>query len=68
MLAEWHITPDYIVSNWTEELLELMVKKLVERKQRETGQVESVKPMSNDRVVSDEALFGQLGRKIKRVK
>jgi len=36
-MAEWHVTPDYIVNNWTEELLELMVKKLVERKHRETG-------------------------------
>jgi len=39
LLAEWHITPDYIVSNWTEELLELMVKKLVERKQRESDAI-----------------------------
>lgn len=35
MLAEWHITPDYIVNNWTEELLSLMCEKLSERKERE---------------------------------
>jgi len=66
LLAEWHITPDYIVSNWTDELLELMVKKLTDRKQREMGAVEHIKPQSNNKVVSDETLFGQLGKKIKR--
>lgn len=35
MMAEWHITPDYIVNNWTDELLNLMVDKMVERKKRE---------------------------------
>jgi len=37
MLFEWHITPDYIVTNWTDELLLLMTDKLVERKNRETN-------------------------------
>ena len=32
MLSEWHITPDYIVNNWTDELLDLMLVKLAERK------------------------------------
>jgi len=31
-MAEWHVTPDYIVNNWTDELLDLMVEKLAERK------------------------------------
>ncbi|KKL47865.1 hypothetical protein LCGC14_2331230, partial [marine sediment metagenome] len=22
-MAEWHVTPDYIVNNWTNELLDL---------------------------------------------
>lgn len=35
-MAEWHTTPDYIVNNWTDELLNLMIEKLVERKERET--------------------------------
>ena len=38
-MAEWHITPDYIVNNWTDELLDLMTEKLVERKQRENQAV-----------------------------
>ena len=32
MLAEWGLPPDYIVNNWTEELLNLMTQKLAERK------------------------------------
>lgn len=31
-MAEWHLPPDYIVDNWTDELLELMIEKMVERK------------------------------------
>ena len=34
-MVEWHLPPDYIVNNWTDELLDLMVQKLVERKERE---------------------------------
>ena len=34
-MVEWHITPDYIVNNWTDELLELMSEKLRDRKERE---------------------------------
>lgn len=34
-MAEWHLPPDYIMANWTDELLNLMVEKLAERKERE---------------------------------
>lgn len=34
-MTEWHIDPVYITENWTEEMLGVMVDKLVERKQRE---------------------------------
>ena len=34
-MAEWHITPDYVINNWTDELLDLMIEKLTERKERE---------------------------------
>ena len=33
-MAEWHLTPEYILDNWTEEKFSLMTQKLVERKQR----------------------------------
>lgn len=32
---EWRLDPVYIVNNWTDELLNLMVEKLSERKERE---------------------------------
>jgi len=34
-MVEWHVTPDYIVNNWTDELFDLMVEKLVARKGKE---------------------------------
>jgi len=47
-----------------------MVDKLVERKEKINQALSGNAPksISNDRVVSDEALFNQLGRKIKRNK
>lgn len=33
LMSEWHVTPDYVVNNWTDELLDLMIEKLVERRQ-----------------------------------
>jgi len=44
------LPPDYILDNWTEELFNLMVEKLVERKKRETGVV------NEDNTVSVETL------------
>jgi len=62
LLAEWHITPNYIVSNWTEELLELMVTKLVERKQHEADAI------SGTTSTNIESLETISGGKIKVVK
>jgi hypothetical protein len=31
VLAEWHLTPEYILENWTDELFELMWDKRNER-------------------------------------
>ncbi len=42
-MAEWHVTPDYIVNNWTDELLDLMMEKLAERRQRENKALKSAK-------------------------
>lgn len=54
-MTEWHLSPDYIVNNWTDELLDLMVEKLVGRKQRETSTIgESRHP--KDHFVSVETL------------
>jgi len=46
-MAEWHVTPDHIMSNWTDELLALMTEKLVERKQRESDAIKGRKPVSD---------------------
>lgn len=40
-MVEWHVTPDYIVNNWTDELLNLMTEKLVERKEMKPQASES---------------------------
>ena len=60
-MTEWHITPDYIVNNWTDELLDLMVEKLVERKKRETPPKDSGK-------VPESVLFAKAKNLIKVVK
>lgn len=51
-MSEWHLTPEYILNNWTDEKFNLMVEKLVERKQQ--------KPASPiDNKVSVETLVAQ---------
>lgn len=63
LLAKWHLPPDYINDNWTDELLQLMIEKFMERietiqKELPSGLYEGV------RTVSDIALFNQMGIKI----
>ena len=43
-LVEWRLDPVYIVNNWTDELLNLMVEKLTERKERELNAMNGHKP------------------------
>ena len=69
-MVEWHITPDFVVANWTEELLELMIEKLIERKERETAAIQGHRTSGRiadggDQIVSDKVLFAQLGSKLK---
>ena len=63
-MTEWHLPPDYITSNWTDELLDLMVNKLVERKEREKRVMDS----GGKHTVSDNELFSRAGHLIKRIK
>ena len=58
-MTEWHVTPDYIVNNWTDELFDLMVEKFIERKKRE------IKPSSE---ISDDAKLAMMGDGIKVIK
>jgi hypothetical protein len=72
-MAEWHITPDYIIENWTDELLALMVDKLSERKEREVDAIKGrrtsgVSVQSSTQWVSDKELFAQAGNLIKVVR
>ena len=62
-MAEWHVTPDYIVNNWTEELLDLMMEKLAERWERENKP-----PPPENQGVSVEALAARSRGMIKLVK
>ena len=61
-MVEWHVTPDYIVSNWTDELLHLMVGKLNERKH---GEREAVEDHDTSGKASDTDLFNRMGVKVK---
>ncbi|MCJ7829309.1 MAG: hypothetical protein MUP81_06185 [Dehalococcoidia bacterium] len=63
-MFEWHLPPDYIMSHWTEELLVLMIDKLIERKKKETVALQG---RSSERVVSDEQFFREAGIKVKKV-
>jgi len=66
-MVEWHITPEYILDNWTDELFDLMVVKMIERKEaqvRSSGE-NSGKPA--DGSVSAEALSVASGGMIKVV-
>ena len=61
-MAEWHVPPDYIVNNWTDEQLDLMVQKFNERQLREAkveGQPEKAK-------MSAEAFAKQAGIKVRK--
>ena len=60
-MSEWHITPEYIIDNWTDEKFDLLVSKLVERKQ--VGS----KPSPSSSMVSDESLFFRAKNLIKVV-
>lgn len=52
-MSEWHTTPNYIVNNWTDELLTLMIEKLSERKDRE---LRALKGKTSNNEVSSETL------------
>jgi len=62
-MSEWHLPPDYIVNNWTDELFDLMTEKLVERKTRETSRPSE--HTSGRNMVSDRSLFLKAGHLIK---
>ena len=62
---EWGVTPDYIVNNWDEELLDLMVDRLNQRKQKEQEAMQGRGRNLGKTMVSDTELFSQLGDAIR---
>ncbi len=64
MLAEWHLPPDYILNTWTEEKLEMMVEKLVERKKREAAAMRGRHYEPETHKISDSQLFAMAGIKV----
>ena len=62
-MTEWHVTPDYIMCHWTDELFNLMVVKLAERKTREREAIEG-KP----KVSQDGSALKRMGSMVKVVK
>lgn len=68
-MAEWHVPPDYIVDHWTDELFDLMVGKLIARREREMGTMKAKQsspvstPVSTTRI-TDKEHMAMLGKKI----
>ena len=60
-MSEWHVEPVYISEHWTQELFDLMVTKLVERRAREKEAIEN--PEENKKI-SDTELFARMGLRI----
>jgi len=63
LLAEWHITQDYIIAHWTDEEFSLMLDKLVERKQREKALIKGEEVST--RKISDKQFFDEAGIEVK---
>ena len=61
-MSEWHLSPDYIVNNWTDELLNLMIEKLSARYERQNPSGRA--GQGEDQWVSEETLFAELGSKL----
>lgn len=59
MIIEWHLPPDYIVNNWTDELLALMCEKLSDRKRHESEAFENAREGRGSNKVSDKELFAR---------
>jgi hypothetical protein len=65
-LVEWHLSPEYLNENWTEELLALMFQKRNERIERAqattAGESTTARPSQPaSRRVTDTELLAQMG-------
>lgn len=66
LLAKWYLPPDYIIDNWTDEMLQLMTLKFMKRVEaiQESLPDSSGSSYEDVRRVSDISLFNRLGIKI----
>ena len=63
LMAEWHVPPDHIAENWSDELFALMVKKFAKRREREREAIET--PEKKGRTfVSSEELIERMGNNV----
>lgn len=65
-MVEWGISPIDIVDTWTEEMMDLMIDKMIERKRRESKAWESTSssaPKQDHKFVPIEEFARKLGRK-----
>lgn len=63
-MAEWHLAPEYIIGNWTDEEFALMCEKLMKRKRREAEMLKvepEVSRRSSSRLIPDSELFRKMG-------
>ena len=72
-MSEWQVTPDYIINNWTDELLNLMIEKLVERENRVASSSGSkvssrARTLSPNDAVRQFQELGTMGSKVKVVR
>ena len=59
LMAEWHVPPDHIAENWSDELFSLMVKKLTERRERERKAIEGTEGL-----ISSDELIKRMGSSV----
>ena len=56
------MTPEYILANWTEEEFNLMLEKLIKRKERESEAIQG--HYSAKQTISEDQFFKQAGIKV----
>jgi hypothetical protein len=69
-MSEWHVTPEYILDNWTDDMLKLMVRRLNTRlNPNKTSEDDSstAGPLNFERLKAEQAerfkLYQQMDRK-----
>ncbi len=66
LLYKWYLSPDYIMDNWTDEMLQLMTLKFMKRVEAIQESLPDSRGSSYEGVrrISDISLFNRLGIKV----